>query len=398
MLQKLLRQNISIPQLAGYAFAALTGMSIIFAAFCFSRDIRPLFEPAAGLFNPEYMVVNKKVTFGSLFNNRLTIFSEDEIEEIRQQRFVKSLTYFTPARFRIQARTIPSSQIPAFYTDLFFESVSDKLIGIDPKDWQWDPAVGEIPIIIPRDYLNLYNFGFAGSQGLPQISEALVQQITFRVFLMGNNRREEYIGSIAGFSDDLNTILVPEDFMYWANERFGEGDDDISRLIVETYNPADPAIAEFFARKDEYDVNNNDNRGKLSYFLSLLIKIVMTVGVLIMLPAIGLMLLSINLLVYKNQETLGNLVLLGYRRSSLALPYCLLVLFLNLAVGIASLLIAAYAQSIYGQQLVTVGITELSTGFWSTTAFAMVFVMIVTALNVLWIRNKINNIKVPVMG
>ena len=399
MLKKLLRQNISIPQLAGYAFAALTGMSIIFAAFCFSRDVRPLFEPATGLFTSEFIIVNKKVTFGSLFNNDLTTFTQSEIDEIRDQKFVRSLHHFTMARFRVQARTIPTSQIPAFYTDLFFESAPDELIDGAQTEWKWNPETGDIPIIIPRDYLNLYNFGFSGSQGLPQISEALIQQVVFRVFLTGNGKREEFKGSIAGFSDHLNTILVPDAFMQWANERFGEGrEDKISRLIVKTNNPADPAIAEFFALKEDYEVNNKDEQGKLSYFLKLLITIVMTVGVLIMLPAIGLMLLSINLLVYKNQETLGNLILLGYRRSKLAAPYCFLTLFLNVAVGVVSLFIAGYAQNLYGQRLATAGITGLSAGFWTTAAFALLFVFLVTALDVIWIRRKINKIKIPARG
>jgi hypothetical protein len=312
---------------------------------------------------------------------------------------VLSLYHFTMARFRVQARTIPSSQIPAFYTDLFFESAPDQLIDGAQTEWKWDPETGDIPIILPRDYLNLYNFGFSGSQGLPQISEALIQQVVFRVFLTGNGKREEFKGSIAGFSDHLNTILVPEDFMLWANERFGEGrQDKISRLILKTNNPADPAIAEFFALKENYEVNNKDKQGKLSYFLILLITIVMTVGVLIMLPAIGLMLLSINLLVYKNQETLGNLILLGYRRSKLAAPYCFLTLYLNVAVGVASLVIAGYAQNLYGQKLAAVGITGLSAGFWSTAAFALLFVVLITTLDVIWIRNKINKIKIPARG
>jgi hypothetical protein len=397
---RLLRQNISIPQLLGYAFAALTGMSIIFAAFCFSRDIRPLFTPATGLFKPEYLVVNKKVALLATFNSDRTTFSQSEIDEIKQQKFVQSLSYFTSCRFRVKAYTQPSSQIPPFSTDLFFESVPDRLLDSTGPDWRWDEQSGVIPIIIPRDYLNLYNFGFAGSQGLPQISEAIVQQVVFRVVVSGNGRQQVFDGRIAGFSDYLNTILVPDAFMQWANERFGEGAAGrASRLIIETGNPADPAIAEFFAARQNYDVSDNrGDRGKLSYFLTLLITIVMIVGTLIMLPAIGLMILSINLLVYKNQKTLGNLVLLGYRRRQLAGPYCLLVLVINLAVGITGFAIAGYAQNLYAPRLAALGITGLSGGFWTTAGFAVLFVLPVTALDILWIRRKINKIKIPARG
>ncbi|MDR1154071.1 MAG: ABC transporter permease [Bacteroidales bacterium] len=396
---QLLRQNISIPQLLGYAFAALTGMSVIFSAFCFSRDIRPLFAPATGLFKPEYLVVNKKVSLLATFNSDRTAFSPSEIDEISRQEFVRSLSCFTSCRFRVKAYTQPSSRIPPFSTDLFFESVPDRLLDSAVPDWRWDEQSGVIPIMIPRDYLSLYNFGFAGSQGLPQISEAVVQQVVFRVAVSGNERQQVFDGRIAGFSDYLNTILVPDAFMQWANERFGEGAASrTSRLIIETDNPADPAIAAFFAAEQNYDVSGNrDEPGKLSHFLSLLIAVVMIVGTLIMLPAVGLMILSINLLVYKNQKTLGNLVLLGYRRSRLAGPYCLLALALNTAVGTASFAIAGYAQNLYAPGLAALGITDLSGGP-GKAGFAILFVLLVTALDILWIRRKINKIKTPARG
>ncbi|MDR1172050.1 MAG: ABC transporter permease [Bacteroidales bacterium] len=400
MVQKLLRQNISTPQLLGYAFAALTGMSIIFTAFCFSRDIRPLFTPATGLFKPEYLTVNKKVSLLATFNSDRTTFSQAEIDEINRQKFVRSLSYFTSCRFRVKAYTQPSSQIPPFSTDLFFESVPDRLLDGAGPDWRWDEQSGVIPIMIPRDYLNLYNFGFAGSQGLPQISEAIVQQVVFRIAVSGNGRQQVFDGRIAGFSDYLNTILVPDAFMQWANERFGEGaTGKASRVIIETDNPADPAIAEFFAAGQNYDISNSkDDPGKLSYFLTSLITIVLIVGTVIMLPAIGLMVLSINLLVYKNQKMLGNLVLLGYRRSRLARPYCLLALVLNMAVGAASFAIAGCAQSLYAPRLAALGITGLSGGFWTTAGFAILFVLLATVPDILWIRRKINRIKIPARG
>ena len=112
-----------------------------------------------------------------------------------------------------------------------------------------------------------------------------------------------------------------------------------------------------------------------------------------MIPATGLMLLSINLLILKNRKTLGNLVLPGYRRNRLALPYCLLALLLNAVTGFTSLLVAGYAQSIYAPQLATVGITGLSGGFRTTAVFAAIFVISVTAINTAWIWLNIKKIK-----
>jgi hypothetical protein len=397
---KLLRQNISIPQLTGYSAAALVGMSIIFSAFCFAMDIRPVFSSNTGLFKHEFLTVNKKVSMLSNFKSNKNVFSRKEIEEIETQEVVKSVSFFTPCRYEVKAYTNPSANVPAFGTEMFFESVPDRLLDGAGTNWKWNEDSKFIPVIIPRAYLALYNFGFAGSRGLPQISENIVKQVKFKVLIAGQGQREEFTGGIVGFSDYLNTILVPDDFMKWANTKFGTEAkaDTYSRLIVEVKNPADPTIAEFFTKKN-YEINENKGeQGKLSYFLKILIIIVLTIGCLVMLPAIGLMLLSINLLVYKNQTTLGNLILLGYRRVKLAQPYNILVLTLNTGIGILSFVISLLARNVYRPKLSALGVESLSSGVWITAAFALIFVALVTSLDVFWIRGKINGLKIPSKG
>ena len=70
-------------------------------------------------------------------------------------------------------------------------------------------------IIIPRNYLNLYNFGFAQSRSLPQLSEGVMGMVNLDIRITGVGRTENFKGKIVGFSNRLNTILVPETFMTW---------------------------------------------------------------------------------------------------------------------------------------------------------------------------------------
>lgn len=68
--------------------------------------------------------------------------------------------------------------------------------------------------------------------------------------MRGNGRVEQYKGNIVGFSNRLNTILVPQSFMKWANENFAPGAEaQPSRLIIEVNNPADSSIAGYFQKK-----------------------------------------------------------------------------------------------------------------------------------------------------
>ena len=47
---------------------------------------------------------------------------------------------------------------------MFFESVPDEYVDVSLENWHFDEDARVIPIIIPRNYLNLYNFGFAQSR------------------------------------------------------------------------------------------------------------------------------------------------------------------------------------------------------------------------------------------
>jgi hypothetical protein len=399
MLKKLLWQNLSIPQLSGYSFTALAGMTLIFVAFGFSMDIRPLFSSDTdGLFKSEYIVVTKKVSVLSAIDSKNTIFSDREVSEIESRQFVRTLHYFTPCRYSVFAYIEPSGNIPSFSTEMFFESVPDNILDGAGDDWKWSENEKFIPVIIPRDYLALYNFGFAGSRGLPQISESIVKTVKFKVSIRGNGKSELFTGRIVGFSDYLNTILVPQEFMDWANKNFGGKEPPRkSKLIVETKNPADPEIAEFFASKN-YDIKENKGeQGKLSYFLKIIITAISIIGLLVLLPSMGLMFLSINLLIYKNRKTLGNLILLGYSRRELAKPYSLLVSALNASVGLVSFICFIVVRGIYLSRLEVLNIENTPVDIW-TIVFVISFIFAVSFINISWIRRKIKGIVPPVMG
>jgi hypothetical protein len=199
----------------------------------------------------------------------------------------------------------------------------------------------------------------------------------------------------------MNTILVPEAFMKWANDRFGSGTDmdKISRLIIEVKNPADPKITEFFSTRSDYIIDNNKGEaGKLSYFLNILIIAMLIAGSLIMIPSIGLMLLSINLIVYKNHKILGNLILLGYTRMRLSLPYWRLVVILNVVIGTLSLWIAHFVRNLYIPKLEILGVTEFSNGFTSTVIFTLGFTFLISLIDIFWIYIKVRQLKIPARG
>ena len=217
LIWKLLRSHISHAQLAGFFLANLFGMLIVLLSLQFYYDIIPLFTRGDSFMKQEYLIVTKQInTLGSLTGKNNT-FSEEEIAELKQQDFTKSIGTFTPSLFNVSAGLNMQQTNIRLSTEMFFEAVPDEYVDVDLKDWNFTEGDRLIPIIIPRNYLNLYNFGFAQSRNLPKLSEGLMGLINMNIQLYGNGQAETFKGEIAGFSNRLNTILVPQSFMDWAN-------------------------------------------------------------------------------------------------------------------------------------------------------------------------------------
>ena len=56
---KLLRQHISLPQLAGFFFANLCGMVIVLLSVQFYKDILPVFTEGDSFIKKDYIIVSK---------------------------------------------------------------------------------------------------------------------------------------------------------------------------------------------------------------------------------------------------------------------------------------------------------------------------------------------------
>lgn len=75
--------------------------------------------------------------------------------------------------------------------------------------WSFNPASDIVPIIIPRNYLNLYNFGFAQSRNLPQLSEGVMGMVNLDIRIMGNGQVKQMKGILSAFQTDSILFWFP---------------------------------------------------------------------------------------------------------------------------------------------------------------------------------------------
>lgn len=391
MLWKLLRQHISVAQLAGFFIANLCGMVIVMLGIQFYNDVSPVFTQEDSFIKKDYIVVTKKVsTLGSIAGKSGT-FSDYEVDDLKSQSFTVEVGAFQPSQFKVSAGISFGGM--DISTAMFLESVPDGFVDVKADAWRYTDGQSEIPIIIPRNYLNLYNFGFARSRNLPQLSEGMVGLVSLNLYIAGNGKRDMKKGRIVGFSNRLNTILVPESFMNLANATYGGNKEwEPSRLIIEVDNPADERIARYFNDNGYETEDSKLDAGKMTWFLKVAVGVVMAVGLVISLLSFYILLLSIYLLLQKNTDKLENLILIGYSTSRVAMPYQILTVAINLMVLVLSVIIMVIVRGIYTDALsdIITGTDDVSIAM--SCVFGVILFILVSVYNIIAIRRKIGSI------
>lgn len=345
---KLLKQHLSKLQFTGFFLANLLGMTIVLLGIQFYNDATKVFDGKEGFLKEDYFIVSKKVsTLSNTIFKQSTAFSADELEQMKEQTFVEKVGVFTPSSFKVRAG-LNLMGISQMSTDMFFESVPDEFVDTDPKKWKYREGDHFIPIILPRDYLDLYNFGFAQSKNLPTISEGVATSVTLDINIRGNGRVDHFDGRIVGFTNRLNTLLVPQGFMDWANKTYAPGKKvENSRVILKVGNPADQNLAKYLQAHHYQTDNSKLNSSKTAFVLRMVLGIVTTVGIVICLLAFYILMLSIYLLIQKNSSKLEDLMLLGYSPADAARPYQKLSLALNAAVFLLAIVVVLLIRSTY---------------------------------------------------
>ncbi len=388
---KLLRRHISVPQFVGFFFANLLGMLIVLLGFQFYRDVLPVFTQGDSFMSADYLIVSKRISTATTLSGRNSSFNAAEEAEVKEQKFARKVGAFTSTEYKADAR-MGVNGVQVLSSELFFESVPDGFVDVPLDQWKWQEG-DDVPIILPRSYINMYNFGFAQSRSLPKISDGLVGMIDFHIFIQGNGRQDEFRGRVIGFSNRLNSILVPQSFMDWSNHTYAPGmKSDPTRLIVEVANPTDTHISQFVESKN-YEVEDDKlNSEKTTYFLKMVVTLVMGVGLVISILSFYILMLSIYLLVQKNSSKLENLLLIGYSPQKVALPYQLLTAALNILVLLLAWTVVFIVRGQYMEVIETLFPSIDEGSMLPSLAVGLALFVLITITNAVAIRRKVTGI------
>lgn len=334
LLFRLLSQNVSLWQMLAFAVANLVGAVVVLAGWQAYRDIQNVFDESDGFLSSNYVVLNKPVGAATTVVTALggrPAFSGDEMDELSLQPGVSSVAGFSAAQFDVYG--VVDIQGARMSTQMFLESVPDKYLDTPSSGNDWSAGVDDdfVPVVLPHTYLNLYNYGFASSQGLPQVGQDIIKKFPLQLVLSGNGKSKIYTARVVAFSNRLNTILVPDDFLREANQRYaGKVPESPSRIIMSTATRKLSSSLIDFIETHGYELEGNSADSlRMQALLYGAVWAIIGLGVLTTLLSCFLLIVSIHLIIEKDRKRLQTLFCIGYERRVLATPYLFLALALD---------------------------------------------------------------------
>lgn len=389
---RLLLREVSVWQLIIYSLGAFIGMLIVTVGFQFIQDLKSCTGGKNVVETEEFIVLSPRVDGLSFSGNRNIL--DKALEDLEGEKWVKTATRFTVADFNVTA----SLEIAGYgmSTALFLEAVPPEFIDTVPAGWSFDPESEDpvVPIILPRDYLALYNFGFAASRGLPKIGENVLTRLPLYLSFSGNGQQRSFKARIAGFTSRLNTIAVPQEVIEWGNSVYGKGSEpSAGRIIAEiTVPPTDKKVKDFIDSHQLEIGGDKMSENTVAVILEIILTAIVFIGIIIAGLAIALLFISIFLLLHKTRGVIYKLLCLGYCGSSLSRIYAMLFALVNCIVFMAVVVCVALVRQKFLYLLSQAGLTSDASLLWGIS-LALGITLLISALCALLFRFSISKIQ-----
>lgn len=392
LLFKLLRKGVNPWHLTWFALANLVGAVIVLLGIQAYRDAGQVLGASDSVLESDVLVLSKPVSAATTLANALGAgprsFSESEIETISSVEGVTSVAVFRPSLFPVYG----GISFGGFYasTEMFVESVPDQYLDVDPSLWTASVDSTVVPLVIPRTYLNFYNYGFAAARGTPQLGESLFSAVPLSLTFGRGSECKSYTGRIVGLSDRMNTILVPDVFLAEANARFGEGAaKKPTRVLVEV--ESSNALMNLVDQKGYVIDGGGEDAARLLSVVRTIISVVVAFGLLVSVLAFSLLFVSILLLIERNSCKNETLHQLGYPYRLVALPYQVLAVGVDIAVWLSALIAAVLLYPVMTSLMMTISPSFETSGLGVVLLYGLGLCLLFAVAHILLIHHKIRS-------
>ncbi|MCU0436457.1 MAG: hypothetical protein MUC49_00980 [Raineya sp.] len=307
ILSKIFRSQKNKKQFLFAGIGFLLGFVLLVSSFYVYLQIQKTFSNNTEL--PDYLIVSKQVTVLNVLG--ASTFSQEDLQDIQKQPFTDKMAAFRSGNFKVWAY---GNDYLQFQTELFFESIQKEMLGKIPNNWDWEPTDKFVPVIIPKDFVDQYNFVYAPSQNLPLISESLLPTFPSLKARIYSNKGERNIElKIVGFEERIPSILVPEPFLDWANKEIGTSETkNPARIVIKAKNPASPELATYLKTKNLQVNTEKTLLSKIAGQVMEVLGIVGVLGVAFVLLSLVIISMSFKLILSESKDEIRLLMQLGY--------------------------------------------------------------------------------------
>lgn len=395
MIRQLLLSRQKPAQLLASSLGAFLGVFFLLFTLQAYLDFSQLLSHKKELIHAEYLIINKRISMLSSLGGIRT-FSSSEQKELAELDGVVRIAPFRSNQFPVSGSIMAGMQGAnrGLAAELFFESVPNGMIDGELEQFNWTPGDQEIPILIPSNYLKLYNFGFAPSQGMPQVSPQTLSQVGFQLRFDSLGIPIYKKARIVSYTERIPTILVPDAFLAYANEAYvaTNKSPDASRLIVEVKDPSNTTLLQYM---DEHGYETNEEQlknARLSNALKMIGGILGFISILILLLSFLGFFQYAELSLNRNAYEIKTLLDLGIKPAQLYQPYFRVLVIMMGSISLLAILLVWLTQSWLYQTANDYGLM-LNEGLQSAVVLvALLIFALFTLVQAFGIRRGIRNL------
>lgn len=291
------------------------GMSACLIAIVLLSDINQVEHHETDVFGENTIVIQKQVSSLSTFGFNKTYFTNNEILELKSSDFILEVAEFKSANYEVGISENPGDGLPDFYAEMFLQSVPNSFLNdFDTTVWMWETEQDIVPIILPRNFLTLVNYGIAPSKGLPQVSEELIKSVRVKLHLIGRQKKGVVLGRVVGFSPQINSVLVPAAFINYSNAKYGSKTEvKPTRLFIRTKANTYSEVNDLM-RSMNLDISESDlSISKITTYLLLMIGLFFLFSAIILCLSLLTFLQYLQMILFQLTYEVGLLIKLGYQ-------------------------------------------------------------------------------------
>lgn len=302
MLNKLLFKNQDYRQLIIAAIGGILGLMFMMGSIHFLIRIDE-FGEGSEILGSNNILIQKNKTFTDNID-----FTPEEIMEFKNHYSVEVLQPVQNNNFRVylEEKRLNKS------LDAFIQSIPREFMSSNKKEWEWSEISDEVPIIMPRDFLIMLNTYLSASEGM-QISEEEAKNLKLNLIVSKNRKYETRKARIIGFTNELSGLLVPEEFMNYATNKFANGKKGrVTQLFLKSKQGMFGELEKYIKSKNYLPKESQMVIARLNSFVKAMIYLILVISISAVFGAILILIQYIQLLIFYNKYEIKTLLNLGY--------------------------------------------------------------------------------------